>query len=58
MGCGINEEKIQRRLQQEDNLTLDNALRIARATKTAANNSLEMQLGSTYNIDQLQIKHR
>ena len=43
--CGINEEKIQRRLLQEVNLTFEDALRIARAMETAAKNSLEMQQG-------------
>ena len=43
--CGINEEKIQRRLLQEVNLTFEDALRIARAMETAAKNSLEMQRG-------------
>ena len=49
--CGINEEKIQRRLLQEDNLTFENALRIARAMETAAKNSLEMQQGGTSYIN-------
>ena len=43
--CGINEEKIQRRLLHKVNLTVENALRIARAIETAAKNSLEMQQG-------------
>ena len=43
--CGINEEKIQRRLLQEANLTFEDALRIARAMETAAKKSLEMQQG-------------
>ena len=36
--CEINEEKIQRRLLQEVNLTFEDALRIARAMETAAKN--------------------
>ena len=43
--CGINEVKIQWRLLQEVNLTFENALQIARAMETAANNSLQMQQG-------------
>ena len=43
--CGINEEKIQRRLFQEANLTFEDALRIARAMETASKTLLEMQQG-------------
>ena len=43
--CGINEEKIQRKLLQKVNLKFEDALQIARAMETAAKNLLEMQKG-------------
>ena len=44
--CGVNSEKIQRRLLQEATLTFDEALRLARAIETAEKNTVELQQGS------------
>ena len=45
--CGVEDERIQRRLLQETDLTFDKALNTANAMETAARNAVELQTPAT-----------